>query len=298
MRRTVKMQRQTAKILIIGLGQIGQANAEYMTQRGLSVDGYDIDKSAVKRALAAKVIRREAKTFKGYDYYIICVSTHDPNDIAMPCFNNLLETSQRLYKEGTEGSLVIIESTVSKGICSMVHEILEHKLHVAHVPHRFYAKEKEEHGVRQIRVLGGCRDCCTEAAVDFYKDALDIPIHRVGSVEVAALSKVVENSYRFLQIAFAEELKLFCDCYGLDFEELREAVNTKWNTKLLEAKEGIGGHCLPKDTRMYLDLSKKALPFSIIDSAIQINEKYRAKITMERDFLTIPTVEAVVTQES
>jgi len=292
------MKKQTPKILITGLGRIGQANAEYITQQGLSVDGYDTDPRAIKKALRAKVIRREAKSFEGYDYYIICVSTHDPNDISMPCFDNLFETSQRLYSEGTKGSLVIIESTVSKDTCKMVFDILEHKLHVAHIPHRFYAKEREEHGVRQIRVLAGCKKCCTKVAFDFYNEALNIPIHRVGSVEVAALSKVVENSYRFLQIAFIEELKLFCDAYGLDFEELREAVNTKWNVKLLEAREGISGHCLPKDTRMYLDLSKKVLPFSIIDSAIQINEKYEAKIMMERDFRTIPPIEAVASQEA
>jgi UDP-N-acetyl-D-mannosaminuronic acid dehydrogenase len=180
----------------------------------------------------------------------------------------------------------------------MVFDILEHKLHVAHVPHRFYAKEKEEHGIRQLRVLGGCKNCCVEAAVGFYKDLLDIPIHKVGSVEVAALSKVVENSYRFLQIAFVEELKLFCDAYGLDFEELREAVNTKWNVKLLEAKEGIGGHCLPKDTRMYLDLSRKFLSSSVIDSAIQMNEKYEVNIMMKRDFRMIPPVEVVASQEA
>lgn len=292
------MQRQTPKILIIGLGQIGLANGEYITQRGLTVDGYDINKKTVKRALAAKAIRREAKTFKGYDYYIICVSTHDPSNISIPRFDNLLETAQRLCREGTEGSLVIIESTVSKGICDRAFEILDHRLHVAHVPHRFYAREREKHGVRQLRVLGGCKDCCTEAAISFYRDTLRIPIHRVGSAEVAALSKIVENSYRFLQIAFAEELKLFCDAYGLAFEELREAVNTKWNVKLLEAREGIGGHCLPKDTRMYLDLSRKVLPFSIIDSAMQMNEKYRAEITVKKDFLTIPPVEVFAFQEA
>lgn len=292
------MNNPDSKILIIGLGQIGQANAEYISQRGLSVDGYDIDPSAVKRALAAKIIKREAKTFEGYDYYIICISTHDPKNIAMPCFDNLFETFERLYAEGKKGSLAIIESTISKDTCKNVFDILGHKLHVAHVPHRFYAKEKEEHGVRQIRVLAGCESCCTELAFKFYKKTLDIPVFRVKSVEIAALSKVVENAYRFLQIAFVEELKLFCDAYGLDFEELREAINTKWNIKLLEAREGIGGHCLPKDTRIYLDLSSKVLPFSIIDSAVRMNEKYEAKIIMEKALRIIKPEEALAFHEA
>jgi UDP-N-acetyl-D-mannosaminuronate dehydrogenase len=97
----------------------------------------------------------------------------------------------------------------------------------------------------------------------------------VTKVEIAELSKIIENSYRFLQIAFVEELKTYCDLNNLDFVELREAINTKWNIHLLEALEGIGGHCLPKDSQMYQNLLDKTLPTTIIESAICADKTYK-----------------------
>lgn len=263
------------KTLIIGLGQIGYSNAEYMTSRELRVDGFDLNKNATANALDHGVIRREAASFEGYDFYVICVSTHDPQNMLQPSFSGLFQTAHRLSYEGKKDALVLIESTVTKGTSRRVIGILEHRLHVAHAPHRFYAQEKEEHGVRQVRVLGGCDDCCTRRALHFYKRVLDIPVYVVHSIELAEMSKVIENSYRFVEIAFAEELKMFCDVNSLDFDELRGAINSKWNVKILEARQGIGGQCLPKDSQMYLDLSKRASKISLVDSAKIIDAQYR-----------------------
>ena len=274
---------ENPKILIIGLGQIGYHNAEYMTGLGLRIEGYDLKKSAVKRAIETGVIQKEAKTFRGYDYYVVCVSTHDPANMSQPSFDGLLEIAERLEKEGEGGKLVSIESTISKGISRKVNVILNHRLHVAHVPHRFYSEEKKEHGVRQLRVLGGCKPCCTHEALGFYAGILHIPVHSVRSVELAELSKIVENAHRFLEVAFAEELKMFCDVEDLDFEELRVAVNSKWNTRILEARDGIGGHCLPKDTKILVDLQKSSLPFSTLTAAIQSDSSYKRRINGKLD---------------
>jgi UDP-N-acetyl-D-mannosaminuronic acid dehydrogenase len=135
-------------------------------------------------------------------------------------------------------------------------------------------EDKEKHGVRQLRVLGGCAKCCADKAINFYKEILNIPIYPVERIEYAELSKVVENTHRFLEIAFAEELKIFCDSYGLSFVELREAVNTKWNENILEARSGIGGHCLPKDSLMYLRLADAVVTESIIATAKQLDKTY------------------------
>jgi UDP-N-acetyl-D-mannosaminuronic acid dehydrogenase len=275
-------------ILVIGLGEIGYNNAEYMTKLGLNVDGYDIDDRAVKRALDSAIIHKKAKTFAGYDYYIISVSTHNPQNMFTPAFDGLLETAYRLAYEGEEGSLVTVESTVTKGMSDKIKTILDHRLHVAHVPHRYYAQEKEEHGVCQTRVLGGCESCCSAHALYFYQELLDIPVYAVRSVELAELSKVIENSYRFMEIAFAEELKMLCDAYSIDFNELRNAVNSKWNVKILEAKRGIGGHCLPKDSQMYIDLSKQVLPSSMVDAAKAVDEHYRMQLIRDQSVGLIP----------
>jgi UDP-N-acetyl-D-mannosaminuronic acid dehydrogenase len=266
------------KVLVIGLGQIGYSNAEYMTMKGLAVDGYDISEKAVQRALEDQVISKRAKSFAGYDYYVICISTHRPEDMFQPYLDGLFDIAKRLSFEGKQGALVGIDSTITRGTSEKIKEILDHRLHVVHVPHRFYVHEKHDHGVRQTRVIGGCNECCIEAAKHFYGDLLDIPLYPVESVEVAELCKIVENSYRFMEIAFAEELRMFCDRSGIEFQELRNAINTKWNIKLLEPRDGIGGHCLPKDSEMFLNLSKNVLNTSIINAAKDVDAEYRSHI--------------------
>lgn len=272
------MKMNGKKVLVVGLGQIGYSNAEYMTMRGLAVDGYDIRDKAIERAIADGVIRKKAPNFAGYDYYIICISTHRPDDMFAPYLDGLFEITRKIAEEGKAGALVGVDSTITRGTSAKIVKMLRHRLHVAHVPHRFYINEKHEHGVRQIRVLGGCDICCIEKARQFYGEILDVPVHIVNSVEVAELCKIVENSYRFMEIAFAEELKMFCDRSGIGFDELRDAINTKWNIKVLEAKEGIGGHCLPKDSQMFLNLLKNVLDISIVEAAKKVDEQYRFHI--------------------
>ncbi len=273
-----KVNTEDKHVLVIGLGEIGYNTAEYITSRGLNVDGYDINENAVERALYHEVIRKKATTLKGYDCYVICISTHKPDNMALPYLDGIFKIAQQLSFEGKSGTLVGIESTISKGTSASVANILGHRLHVAHIPHRYYAKEPVDHGVKQLRVLGGCRPCCVEHAKHFYEYILDIPVHIVNSVEVAELSKIIENSYRFLEISFAEEMKLVCDRLEIDFHELREAINTKWNIEILEALDGIGGHCLPKDSQMFLNLSKSVIETSIIDNAKAIDQLYTNNI--------------------
>ena len=273
-------------VLVIGLGEIGFSNAEYMTSRGLKVDGHDINEEIISRALTKGVIRQKATTFHGYDFYVICVSTHNPSDMMSPQLKALYETVYRISKEGKTGALVGIDSTISKGTSNEVKKMLNHRLHVAHVPHRFYRGEKQEHGVKQVRVLGGCEHCCTQQAVFFYNELLGIPVHVVSSIEVAELSKLVENAYRFVEIAFAEELRMICDSLKVDFAELRAAVNTKWNIRILEALDGIGGHCLPKDSQMLLELSKTlSSSTSIVEAAKAVDLRYRQHLA--RRFATM-----------
>lgn len=269
------------KVLVIGLGEIGYNNAEYMTGRGLVVDGYDISETAVRRALDDGVIRTKATDFSDYDYYVLCISTHNPSDMFVPYQQGIFEIAHTIAKVGKAGALIGIDSTITKGTVMAVLEIVKHKMHVVHVPHRYYKHEKDVHGVNQTRVIGGHEACCVEKGKEFYSDILDIPLHPVSSAEVAELTKIVENSYRYVEIAFAEELRMFCDRSNIDFNELRNAINTKWNIKILEAKDGIGGHCLPKDSQMFLNLSTNMIETSIIDAAKKVDLEYRHHITQK-----------------
>lgn len=111
--------------------------------------------------------------------------------------------------------------------------------------------------------------------------SLGIPMHPVPEIEIAELTKIVENAHRYLQIAFAEDLYLYCQANNINFAELRDSVNTKWNVNVLEPREGIGGHCLPKDTKMFLN-SSRSIKSKILEAAIQTDETYRThRLTKE-----------------
>jgi UDP-N-acetyl-D-mannosaminuronic acid dehydrogenase len=112
-----------------------------------------------------------------------------------------------------------------------------------------------------------------------YND-LGIAMHPVSKVETAEITKIAENAHRYLQIAFAEELYLYCQANNVNFPELRDALNTKWNVEILEPREGIGRHCLPKDTKMFLE-SSEFIRNKILAAAMEVDEdykRYRAKL--------------------
>src|SRR5215217_1899758 len=343
------------KILIVGLGQLGLPVAKYVKEKGFDdVYGYDISPKAIDRAEKTAGIKK-ATDFSDFDVYIVCVSTHKPEDMFSPYIEGLLSVVDRISKEAKrDGALVSIESTIPRGTSNKVLEILGHRLHVAHAPHRWYALEEKEHGVNQLRVVGGVCDCCLRAAMQFYdgsqissssssssseleskqgtaarasakesigdltsteittngdadilnnhtisnsssinnnnnnnnvslgdttngstkKTSLGIPMHPVPEIEIAELTKIIENAHRYLQIAFAEDLYLYCQANNINFAELRDSLNTKWNVNILEPREGIGGHCLPKDTKMFLN-SSKSIKSKILEAAIEVDQDYR-----------------------
>jgi UDP-N-acetyl-D-mannosaminuronate dehydrogenase len=199
---------------------------------------------------------------------------------------------EKISREAKTGALISIESTIPKGTSKKVFEKVDHRLHVVHTPHRWYALEEEVHGVNQLRIVGGVSNCCLQHGLNFYDGrevvpqttetstetlgvkSLSIPMHPVSSVEVAELTKIVENAHRYLQIAFAEELYLYCKSNSISFSELRESLNTKWNVEVLEPRDGIGGHCLPKDTKMFVN-SSNTIKSKILQAAMEIDEDYR-----------------------
>jgi UDP-N-acetyl-D-mannosaminuronic acid dehydrogenase len=319
---------QFNKVLIVGLGQLGLPVAKYVKDRGFDdVYGYDISHEAMERAEKTAGIKK-ANDFSDFDVYVLCVSTHKSDDIFSPQIEGLLSIVERISKEAKRnGALLSIESTIPKGTSKKVFEILNHRLHVAHAPHRWYSLEEKEHGVNQLRIVGGVSNCCLEAAMQFYhgkssfennidnndddenttsnnnnninnhdsidstiittttttglpskiRKSLGIPMHPVSEIEMAELAKIVENAHRYLQIAFAEDLYLYCQANNINFPELRDALNTKWNVHILEPREGIGGHCLPKDTKMFLQ-SSQSIKSKILTAAIEVDEDYRQYI--------------------
>jgi len=340
------------KVVVIGLGQLGLPVAKYVKEHGFDTYGYDINQKTMQSAEANYGIK-QATNFDDFDVLIICVSTHRPDDMFTPQVDGLMSVVEKISREAKTGALISIESTIPKGTSKRVFEKLDHRLHVVHAPHRWYALEEEIHGVNQLRIIGGVSSCCLQHGLNFYgyttkehigginvidnttsavsttttdtsaknlpsnvitsdnktnlidkmdylistdpvkedkdyyegikpKQGLGIPMHPVSSVEVAELTKIVENAHRYLQIAFAEELYLYCKSNGISFPELRESLNTKWNVEILEPRDGIGGHCLPKDTKMFIN-SSNTIKSKILQAAMEIDEDYRDYLRNQRN---------------
>src|SRR5919198_788481 len=275
---------QFNKVLVVGLGQLGLSVTKYVKQRGFDIYGYDTSPKAVEIAEKTAAIKK-ADNFSDFDVFILCVSTHKPDDMFSPQIDGLLSIANKISKEANNKKdrvLVSIESTIPKGTSRKIFELLNHRFHVVHAPHRWYALEEKEHGVNQLRVIGGVSDCCLRAGMQFYSGddnnsnnnnarvgeqdssssrssslllsqsylpkSLGISMHPISNIETAEITKITENAHRYLQIAFAEDLYLYCQANNINFSELRDALNTKWNVNILEPREGIGGHCLQQDT--------------------------------------------------
>ncbi|MEJ7642187.1 MAG: NAD(P)-binding domain-containing protein [Candidatus Nitrosocosmicus sp.] len=305
------LQNNFNKVVVIGLGQLGLPVAKYVKEKGFDAYGYDISEKAMEVAQSNYGIKK-ASNFKDFDVLIICVSTHRPDDMFSPQIDSLLSVMEKISREAKTGALISIESTIPKGTSKKVFERVDHRLHVVHAPHRWYALEENIHGVNQLRIIGGVSSCCLQHGLDFYDGveirisndgssgndgsnkqrdssststspmktdgrSLQIPMHPVSSIEVAELTKIIENAHRYLQIAFAEELYLYCKANNISFAELRHSLNTKWNVEILEPRDGIGGHCLPKDTKMFVN-SSNSIKSKILQAAMEIDEDYREYI--------------------
>ena len=285
------------KVVVIGLGQLGLPVAKFVKEKGFDTYGYDINEKAMQIAESNYGIKK-THNFKDFDVLIVCVATHRSDDMFSPQTDSLMSVMEKISKESKNGALISIESTIPKGTSKKVFEKVDHRLHVVHAPHRWYALEEHIHGVNQLRIIGGVSSCCLQHGLSFYDGSdnknnnnnnddplvqktdslsLSIPMHPVSSIEVAELTKIIENSHRYLQIAFAEELYLYCRANNISFTELRDSLNTKWNVEILEPRDGIGGHCLPKDTKMFIN-SSNTLKSKILQTAIDVDETYKEYI--------------------
>jgi nucleotide sugar dehydrogenase len=248
----------------MGLGNIGLPVARYARNYFPHVIGFDINQQAVVRALNNGVDSFTVP--QRADVYVVCVNTYYRN--GMPDMSAIDSCCRQISALNNE-ALVCFESTLAMGTARKMS--LKHGLSfVAVCPHRWWEEDQEDHGVKQIRVLGACDDETLRKAMAFY-NKLEIPLHLVSTLEVAEASKIAENAHRYVEIAFVEELKLIASKNGLDFDEWREAINTKWNVKLLEARDGIGKECLPKDTAFLASLSSE---FGLLKGAMQTNDAY------------------------
>ncbi|MEM1792723.1 MAG: hypothetical protein QXE92_00585 [Thermofilaceae archaeon] len=254
------------RVQVIGLGTVGLPTAIHAS-KFFDVVGYDKNPLVVKRASERIPV---AHSIVEADVYIVAVSTGLTPD-GKPDMASIFDVCERISSVRAD-ALVSIESTVSVGTCRAAAEKFGLN-RLVHCPHRYWSGDPVKYGVVQTRVLGALNEESLRGAVRFYSK-LGVPLHIVSSLEVAEISKLAENAHRFVEIAFAESLAMVCGEYGIPFQEVREACNTlrrpeyNYQVNILEARDGIGGECLPKDIRYLLSLLHSPLLRGAIDADI------------------------------
>lgn len=259
-------------ICVMGIGTVGFPTALHINKYH-KVYSYDIDPAKVRTANSYFFATTEWAEIPKADVYVVCVNTWFQSSLSD--MSVVQDVSKKISERSTPETLVSIESTVTIGTTQKIYkEIFNKQVLLSYCPHRYWGEDPVYHGVKQLRVLGAVEANSLERAKGFYK-SIKVPVFVVSSVETAEASKLVENSNRFVQIAFVEELKTICEENNLNFTELREACNTKWNIDLLEARDGIGGHCLQKDIRFLISFARKA---KLLKGAVFADEEYKRRI--------------------
>jgi nucleotide sugar dehydrogenase len=270
------------KLCVVGLGEVGLPAASYIASKGFEAWGHDINASCVDKAKDRGILATvdwNRIPHSDISAYIICVST-SVDLLFKPNMSAVWEVCRKIASSNDDDDLLVsIESTVAIGTCRKIYNsTFKRSVNLVHVPHRYWSQDPIKHGVRQLRVIGGIDEDSLRMGLRLYQQ-LEIPLHPVSSIETAEMSKIVENSYRFLQIAFAEELRMMCNEHSVDKAELRKACNTKWNIKILEARDGILGHCLSKDIHYLIDSSRNS---KLLKSAVSVDKEYKKALRTKK----------------
>lgn len=263
----------------MGLGNIGLPVAQHITKYYKQTKGYDISQKAVQNAKNNGV--NASTQLTSADIYVLAVNTWYRN--GYPDMTAIEDCVKRAAEKNPK-ALFCFESTLTKGTAHAL-AIKYHLQNVAVCPHRWWKQEEDKHGVVQLRVLGALNMQSQTKALGFYS-SLGIPTKLVNSMEIAEVSKLVENTYYYLRIAYAEELKLLCEKNQLDFEELKDAVNTKWNVDMADARDGIGGECLPKDIQFLINAYPQT---PLLHGAVNADINYRASLNPQKTMPMIKT---------
>lgn len=272
---------------IVGLGYVGLPLAQALDRTGRSVVGFDIDHSRIK-SLASVVgfrVTADPKALEGCGTFVICVPT--PLDALARPDTMALEAACKLVTEYlARGSLVVIESTVGPGtIGGVVRSLLEKSgleagadFSLAYAPERI-DPGNETFTIRNTpRIIGGLTPECGSRAAEMYASIVD-DVRTTGLPE-AELSKLIENSFRQVNVAFVNELVPIAAAAGIDLREaLRCAATKPFGFMAFDPGPGVGGHCIPVDP-MYLAAwaHDAGMPLSMVERAQAVNDAMPAYV--------------------
>ena len=280
------------EVVMIGLGYIGLPTAALIAQNKVNVHGVDINPKVVEiinrgeihivepeldQAVESAVKNgylKAATTAVEANNYLIVVPTpfKGKNE---PDISFVEAATRGIIPLLKEGDLYIIESTSPIGTTEKMRDLiyqerpeLKDKLYMAYCPERVLPGNVMYELVHNDRVIGGIDEASTEKALAFYSNYVQGELHRTNA-RTAEMCKLVENSSRDVQIAFANELSLICDKADINVWELINLANKHPRVNILQPGCGVGGHCIAVDP--YFIVSEYPMESKIIGTAREVN---------------------------
>jgi UDP-N-acetyl-D-glucosamine dehydrogenase len=295
-----KLNNHTAKIAVMGMGYVGLPLITAFGEVGFTVTGIDPDQRKVKSLLnkvshiqdvsteqverlvtAGKLIpTADFSVLKDADAVSICVPT-PLRKTGDPDMSYILSATEELAKYMHKGMVIVLESTTYPGT---TREILLPKLgeekglkvgkdfFLAFSPERVDPGRTDWTTLTTPKVIGGITEDCSEVAAAWYSQALKTVVP-VSSAEAAEMSKLLENTFRMINIGLVNEMAIMCERMGVDVWEVIDAAGTKpFGFMKFTPGPGLGGHCIPIDP-LYLSWKMKAYQYTarFIELASDIN---------------------------
>lgn len=296
-----KIDNKTAVIGVVGLGYVGLPLAVEKALAGYKVIGFDIQESrcelvnqgvnyigdVVDEDLHQIVVNGYLQATTDYskiaevDAVMICVPT--PLDAHLqPDISYVESSSESIAQYMKPNTLVVLESTTYPGTTrEVLLPIFEAKgftlgddFFLAFSPERVDPGNKLYNTKNTPKVVGGMTERCGQMAATLYRHVLEGEIHQVSSPEIAEMEKILENTYRNVNIALINELAILCEKMKIDIWEVIDAAKTKpYGFQAFYPGPGLGGHCIPIDP-FYLTWKAREYDFhaKVIESAAQVNE--------------------------
>ncbi|TAH42772.1 MAG: UDP-N-acetyl-D-mannosamine dehydrogenase [Bacteroidetes bacterium] len=257
-------------VTIMGLGYIGLPTAALIASKGINVHGVDINKQVVDTinqgkihivepdleglvhyAVQKKFLKASVKV-QASDVFLVAVPTPFKAQ-HIPDLSYVENATRMVIPKLKPGNLFIIESTSPVGTTEKMAKLifkerpeLKDKIWVAYCPERVLPGHVIYELQQNDRVIGGIDDASTEAAINFYTKFVNGDLHRTNS-RTAEMCKLVENAYRDVNIAFANELSMICDKADINVNELIDLASKHPRVKILNPGPGVGGHCIAVD---------------------------------------------------
>lgn len=291
------------RISVIGLGYIGLPTAAMFASRKIEVIGVDVNRHTVDTInrgdvhivepdldiLVRKVVRDgylSATTVpEPADAFLIAVPTPFKGENHNPDLGFIEAAARSIAPVLKAGNLVILESTSPVGATeTMAGWLAEERpdlsfpqttnggsdIRIAHCPERVLPGTVMQELITNNRVIGGMTQACSEAAISLYRAFVTGECVIASGTRAAEMVKLTENSFRDVNIAFANELSLICDTMGMDVWELIHLANRHPRVNVLQPGPGVGGHCIAVDPWFIVSSAPKQA--RLIRTAREVND--------------------------